>query len=286
MRSSIIAALCAAPLALAGNLQHDLVGRGVITPEFTEKSSELVVKEKDITIVQAKSEVIIIIWTNNGGGAATQTLTETKTVTQGAGAATHTVTVGGAAGTVYTPDTVSAAVGDVVVFNFEAKNHSLTQSGFATPCEKLAEGMDTGFVPNVDNAINPPPSMAMQVMTDTPQWFYCRQAGHCGLGMVFSINPTANKSQAMFKAMAVAQNGTGTLSAIQGGTPSSGASAEAASSAVASPASPAAAVATVASGTGTTGADGTCSCSCLCGQAAFPNAAVQGVGMFGGISDM
>ncbi|KAJ8059649.1 hypothetical protein OCU04_011298 [Sclerotinia nivalis] len=283
MRSSVIAALCAAPLALAGNLQHDLVGRGVITPEFAERSSELVVKEKDITIVQAKSEDIIIIWTNNGGGAATQTLTDTKTVTQGAGAATHTVTVGGAAGTVYTPDTVSAAVGDMVVFNFEAKNHTLTQSGFATPCEKLAGGMDTGFVPNVDNAINPPPSMAVQVMTDTPQWFYCRQAGHCGLGMVFSINPTASKSQAMFKAMAVAQNGTGTLSAIQGITPSSGVGGEAASSAVASPA---AAVATVASGTGTTGTDGTCSCSCLCGQAAFPDAAVQGVGMFGGISAM
>ncbi|KAF7855460.1 hypothetical protein EAF04_010202 [Stromatinia cepivora] len=281
MRSSVIAALCAAPLALAGNLQHDLVGRGVITPEFAEISSEFVVKEKDIAIVQAKSEDVIIIWTNNGGGAATQTLTQTKTVTQAAGAATHTVIVGGAAGTVYTPDTVSAAVGDMVVFNFETKNHTLTQSGFATPCEKLADGMDTGFVPNVNNTINPPPSMAVQVMTDTPQWFYCRQAGHCGLGMVFSINPTASKSQAMFKAMAVAQNGTGTLSAIQGGTPSSGVSGETASSTVASPA---AAVATVASGTGTTGADGTCSCSCLCGQAAFPDAAVQGVGMFGGIS--
>lgn len=94
--------------------------------------------------------------------------------------------------------------------------------------------------------------------------------------MVFSINPTASKTQAMFKAMAVAQNGTGTESAIQGGTPPSDTNGGKA-------ASPAA-VATVAPGTGTTGADGACSCSCLCGQAAFPNAAVQGVGMFGGVS--
>ncbi|RAL65434.1 hypothetical protein DID88_001001 [Monilinia fructigena] len=271
MRSSIIAALCAAPLALAGNIQHGLIGRGVVSPEFSERSSELLVRDKDITIVQAKSEDIIIIWTNNGGGAATKTVTETKTVTQASGAtkaaaaATHTVTIGGTAGLVYTPESVSAAIGDMVVFNFESNNHTLTQSAFATPCEKLASGMDTGFVPNVNNTITPAPAMAMQVLTDAPQWFYCRQTAHCGKGMVFSINPTVDKTQAMFKTMAVAQNGSDAT----------------ASSSVAAAA---AAVATVASGTGTTNADGTCSCSCLCGQAAFPEAAVQGVGMFGGIS--
>lgn len=168
MRSSVIAALCAAPLALAGNLQHDLVGRGVVTPELAERSSELVVRANDITIVQAKSEDVIIIWTNNGGGAATKTVTEVQTVTQAA-AATHTVIVGGASGFVYTPETVSAAIGDMIVFNFESKNHTLTQSAFATPCEKLAGGMNSGFVPNVNNTITPAPAMAMQVLTDTPQ---------------------------------------------------------------------------------------------------------------------
>ncbi|CCD45089.1 hypothetical protein ACHAQE_000575 [Botrytis cinerea] len=290
MRSSVIAALCAAPLALAGNLQHDLAGRGIITPELAERSSELVINKKEITIVQAKSEEIIIIWTNDGNGAATKTVTETKTVGQVAGATaaaaqtTHTVVVGGAAGKVYTPESVNAAVGDMIVFNFEMANHTLTQSAFTSPCEKLATGgMDSGFIPNVKNAISPPPAMAIQVMVDTPQWFYCRQAGHCGSGMVFSINPTANKTQAQFKAMAVAQNGTGSQSAIQGGTPAGAAGSGTPPSAVAS-AGVAAATATVASGTGTVGADGACSCSCLCGQAAFPNAAVQGVGMFGGVS--
>ncbi|TEY55711.1 hypothetical protein BOTCAL_0230g00040 [Botryotinia calthae] len=290
MRSSIITALYAAPLALAGNLRHDLAGRGIITPELAERSSELVINKKEITIVQGKSEEIIIIWTNDGNGAATKTVTETKTVGQVAGATaaaaqtTHTVVVGGAAGKVYTPESVNAAVGDMIVFNFEMANHTLTQSAFTSPCEKLATGgIDSGFIPNVGNAINPPPAMAVQVMVDTPQWFYCRQAGHCGLGMVFSINPTANKTQAQFKAMAVAQNGTGIQSAIQGGTPADAAGSGTPPSAIAS-AGVAAATATVASGTGTIGADGACSCSCLCGQAAFPNAAVQGVGMFGGVS--
>ncbi|QSZ32083.1 hypothetical protein DSL72_001652 [Monilinia vaccinii-corymbosi] len=288
MRSLIIASLCIASSALAGNVQHDFIGRGVVTAEFTERSSELVARERDITIVQAKNEDVIIIWTNNGGGAATKIVTETKTVSQASAAtvaaavaATHTVTVGGASGLVYTPETVSAAVGDMVVFNFESQNHSLTQSTFATPCEKLATGMDTGFLPNVNNTITPAPAMAIQLLTDGPQWFYCRQTHHCGLGMVFSINPTAEKTQAMFKAMAVAQNSTGTTSAIQGGTLPNAASEGAASNAVTSAA---AAVATVASGTGTNSANGTCSCSCLCGQAAFPEAAVQGLGMFGGIS--
>lgn len=177
MRFSVIATLCAAPLVLASNLQHDLAGRGIITPEFAERSSELVVNKKEITIIQAKSEDIIIIWTNDGNGAATKTVTETKTVAQVAGAtvaaaaqATHTVVVGGAAGKVYTPETVNAAIGDMIVFNFEMANHTLTQSAFTTPCEKLATGgMDSGFVPNVNNTISPPPAMAMQVMVDTPQ---------------------------------------------------------------------------------------------------------------------
>lgn len=175
MKSSVIASLCAAPLVLAGSIQHDLAGRGMFSPEFAERSAELV--ERETIIVQAKSEDVIIIWTNNGGGAATQTVTETKTVTAAGGvavaAATHTVVVGGTVAgkpnLVYTPDSVQAAVGDMVVFQFMAQNHTLTQSAFATPCEKLADGMDSNFIPNINGTISPPPAMAVQVMTDAPQ---------------------------------------------------------------------------------------------------------------------
>ncbi|KAM3074648.1 hypothetical protein ACMFMG_008076 [Clarireedia jacksonii] len=285
MRSFIIASLFAAPLVLAGSIQHDLVGRDLVSPELAERS---VIVERETVIVQAKNEDVIIIWTNNGGGAATQTVTETKTVTAAGGvaaaAATHTVVVGGTVGgkpnLVYTPDSVQAAVGDMVVFQFMAQNHTVTQSAFTTPCDKLADGMDSGFMANPNGTINPPPAMAMQVLTDTPQWFYCRQVGHCGKGMTFSINPTANKTQQMFNSMAIAQNGTGAASAITGGTSNAPPAAAAGASSVASAAPAASSIAT---GTGTVGADGACSCSCLCGQAAFPVAA-QGIGMFGGMS--
>jgi hypothetical protein len=78
------------------------------------------------------------------------------------------VVVGGSAGLVYTPDTIEAAIGDMVIFTFESQNHTATQSAFTTPCEKLAGGMDSGFMPNLNNSVVPPPQMAMQVTVATP----------------------------------------------------------------------------------------------------------------------
>ncbi|KAF7534883.1 hypothetical protein G7054_g5801 [Neopestalotiopsis clavispora] len=263
-------------------------------------------------IVQAATTEIIILWNNPGNGAATTTInnavTVTQTVTAGAADATvgtatvpagatsvvagagttHTVTVGGAAGLVFTPAEVKAAIGDSVVFTFESNNHTVTQSAFATPCDPLAGGMDSGFVPNPNNTVSPPPQVAMQVMVDTPLWFYCKQQGHCGKGMAMSINPTADKTQAMFQAMAIAQKGAGAGSAITGnGTaaaPAAGGSA-AASASVATSAAGAAATGSVQQGLGTlTPGTGQCVCAVSCGTGAFPAVQAQGVGAFGGFA--
>jgi hypothetical protein len=103
--------------------------------------------------------------------------------------------------------------------------------------------------------------------------------------MTFSINPTANKTQAMFEQMAIAQNGTVTAPPITGGTVSSAA----APSYTAATVAPAFSVASSAptglvSGSGSYISGGACECSCFCGVAAFPNAAVQGIGGYGGMS--
>ena len=141
---------------------------------------------------------IIIIWANPGNGAATTTIhdkvTVTQTVTAGAGAtkvvggdgavttikdgqtasapapgASHTVTVGGPAGLVYTPDQLNnVPIGDFVVFEFYSMNHTVTQSSFDTPCDALADGMDTGFMPNPNNSVSHAPQFDMQVMVDKP----------------------------------------------------------------------------------------------------------------------
>lgn len=48
----------------------------------------------------------------------------------------------------YTPESITAAVGDMVMFVFMQKNHTVTQSTFADPCRKMDGGMDSGFMPN------------------------------------------------------------------------------------------------------------------------------------------
>jgi plastocyanin len=50
----------------------------------------------------------------------------------------------------YTPEAITANVGDMVMFEFFQKNHTVTQSTFAEPCKKMAGGMDSGFMPNAE----------------------------------------------------------------------------------------------------------------------------------------
>ncbi|KAL8778123.1 MAG: hypothetical protein Q9213_007566, partial [Squamulea squamosa] len=123
----------------------------------------------------------------------------------------HKVTVGGDAGLVFSPPTIAAMPGDMVEFTFMSKNHTVTQSTFPEPCKKMQDGVDSGFLPNDNNAISPPPTYMFQVKDQKPVWFYCKQKtpiSHCGKGMTFSINPTAEKSHEKFTAMAMQQNGT------------------------------------------------------------------------------
>lgn len=88
----------------------------------------------------------------------------------------------------YDPETVIANVGDKVVFNFRAANHTVTQSSFDSPCVGIPDGFKTGVQMNpfdIDGLI-----LKEFVVTDTkPLWFYCGVATHCQQGMVFAINP-------------------------------------------------------------------------------------------------
>jgi len=100
------------------------------------------------------------------------------------------VVVGGPGVIAYTPNQVTANVGDVVVFSFRQKAHTATQSTLANPCQPLNGGFDSGFVPVPDNNTAGPFPVATFTVKDTnPVWVYCRQANHCQQGMVFAINP-------------------------------------------------------------------------------------------------
>ncbi|KAG0634566.1 hypothetical protein HOY80DRAFT_860209, partial [Tuber brumale] len=118
----------------------------------------------------------------------------------GGAAATHTVKVGGLDGATpilrYNPEyVVHAEVGDFVLFDFLANNHTLTESTFDAPCVPKHGGIDSGFRPNMEN-ISGKIIFPVTVTDDKPRWFYCAQPGngnpHCQAGMVFAINPPAS----------------------------------------------------------------------------------------------
>lgn len=155
--------------------------------------------------------------------AATAALASAQNTTTPTGV-DHQIVVGGAAGLVYTPNSITANIGDTVTFVFQTKNHTVTQSAFATPCDLLTNtttnqvGFDSGFVPVSANATDFP-AWTLEVTAATPIWFYCQQTGHCQQGMVGAINAPATgaKTFAAFQALAMGSNST------TGGTSANGA---------------------------------------------------------------
>ncbi|OXV09130.1 hypothetical protein Egran_03107 [Elaphomyces granulatus] len=272
----ILLAVMAMILVIGGGSGHE-------TYEYSPDTDGSGKQSSDSNSNSGQGIGITIIVSSQGGTSGKQIWNQAK-ATSGQ---VHQVTVGGTAGLIYTPDTVNAAVGDMIQFNFMSVNHTVTQSAFTTPCVKMDGGVDSGFMPNPKNGINPPPMMMFQVTSSDPVWMYCRQKGHCGKGMVFSVNPTAAKSQADFKAAAMAQNGTAGASATTP-SPLSSPSPVGSSPNVSpvSPVSPGPAVATpgnsnIADGNGNVSSGGACTCSCLCAAGSFPVGA--GIGATGGM---
>ena len=45
----------------------------------------------------------------------------------------------------YSPESITANVGDMVMFVFMQKNHTATQSSFENPCQRETGGFDSGL---------------------------------------------------------------------------------------------------------------------------------------------
>jgi plastocyanin len=130
----------------------------------------------------------------------------------------HRVKVGENGTLTYNPSRITANPRDTIVFEFVAKNHTVTQSSFGAPCRKLAltsttgqQGFDSGFMP-VDASASTPLTFTITVNDTQPIWVYCRQAQHCGSGMVFAVNSdeSTNSDHTFddFVSLAKAINGT------------------------------------------------------------------------------
>ncbi|KAI9456461.1 hypothetical protein F5148DRAFT_369958 [Russula earlei] len=131
----------------------------------------------------------------------------------------HRIIVGGGP-LAFQPSNITAQPGDTITFEFHQKNHTVTQSSFAAPCQELAStsasgqvGFDSGFMP-VAATDTTFPTFTIQVNDTSPIWAYCRQTAHCGQGMVFAANANeaSPKSFEAFEALAKQLNGTNSTS--------------------------------------------------------------------------
>jgi len=150
----------------------------------------------------------------------------------------------------FNPDFITGAMpGDTVVFQFQAKNHTATQSTFANPCSPLVGGANSGFNP-VNASAAQLPQFTITVNVTTPTWFHCAQknpSSHCAAGMVFAINPPTTGNT--FAAFLAAAEATGSNSSASGSSTTSGSSPYATSPYAASGSSTAAGSASSASST-------------------------------------
>jgi plastocyanin len=156
--------------------------------------------------------------TSGTAASASSTSAATPTATSVPSSTDHTIIVGGTGVIAFNPSNITAQVGDTITFQFQQKNHTATASSFAAPCRDLFStsgqaGFDSGFMPVADGATTFP-TYTVQVNDTNPIWAFCRQANHCGQGMVFSANAVESgpKNFGAFQALAEQLNGTSSTS--------------------------------------------------------------------------
>ncbi|KAJ5321427.1 hypothetical protein N7476_004429 [Penicillium atrosanguineum] len=127
--------------------------------------------------------------------------TSTASTTTSTGIATHTIQVGPKTSPhQYVPHSVTANVGDIVIFEFYPTNHSVVKADFDAPCVPASapifwSGMFHSFNEEDGQLIGPPPTWSLVVNDTKPTFFYCTAIGSClDNGMVGVINPNATRT--------------------------------------------------------------------------------------------
>ncbi|MCJ1388290.1 hypothetical protein MMC18_001136 [Xylographa bjoerkii] len=276
--SSMMSSMSASKMSTMSTMMSTMMS----APTMSKTSSSMMMMptmmNNVITVIVTIDITIIEIFM---GGSTVTSVMATAPMATGM---THMVTVGGSTN-VFSPNSVVAVVGDFIEFVFMAANHSLTQSTFNTPCIKLVGGIDSGAMTNVGGMVTPPPHITIQITTTTALFFFSEQLNVCGMGMVFSVNPTANMTEAMFIQKAMMENGTmtTTMTTVKPTTMTTMTTmmTTMTTSHATTTTTMAMATPSLVQGTGTV-VNGMCNCACLCGVNAFP--AGDGIGSFGGLS--
>ncbi|TVY42221.1 putative GPI-anchored cupredoxin [Lachnellula subtilissima] len=157
------------------------------------------------------------VWIPGGGYNGTMTQSKsagsTSPSTPGGGSNStkvHKVVVGAEGKLLYKDNQIIASIGDIIRFDFNSTNHTVTQSTLQKPCEPLKDGFDTGFTHfNNQSRTGVLPTVDFVVSVSTPLWFYCAQpkGTHCQKGMVLGINPGTKFPEFLSAATATASTG-------------------------------------------------------------------------------
>ncbi|UKZ76768.1 hypothetical protein TrVFT333_004478 [Trichoderma virens FT-333] len=122
-----------------------------------------------------------------------------------ASATTIRIDVGQNGALAFTPDSVKAAVGDILDFHFHAVNHSVVMGDFSTPCAPAKTGgFFSGFMP-VSGSGEADDSFQVTVNSTDPIFFYCSQNTfeHCKSGMSGVVNgPSSGNTLAAYQSAA------------------------------------------------------------------------------------
>ncbi|KAF2829150.1 hypothetical protein CC86DRAFT_318212, partial [Ophiobolus disseminans] len=102
------------------------------------------------------------------------------------------VVVGGPQDT-FVPNSVVAALGDVIQFQFSNGNHTVTQSTADTACTPMQGGVHSGHIPFEDGQTDVG-TFNMPVTSTEPMFLYCATGPHCQEGQVMVVN-AANAQQ-------------------------------------------------------------------------------------------
>jgi plastocyanin len=144
------------------------------------------------TLIAALAGALPLVYADYYYPSANATVSYAPSATGTAKPSVQTVSVG-KDGLVFTPDTITAKVGEEIEFQFFPKNHSVVQADFNNPCNPSEGGIFSGFIPSPAGAANK--TFTITVKDDKPIWLYCAALlpkPHCAQGMVAVINPPAN----------------------------------------------------------------------------------------------
>ncbi|PMD47941.1 Cupredoxin [Hyaloscypha variabilis F] len=125
-------------------------------------------------------------------------------------AAKTIVITAGSGGLAFSPDSVTADVGDILAFHFVSSIHSAVSGNFSSPCVQSSTGFDSGPVTSSD-------VFQVTVQSTDPMWFFCGTPGHCQAGMTGVVNaPSSGDTLTAYKNTAQGASTT-TSGTTQGG---------------------------------------------------------------------